>query len=502
MTTAPNLNSTAGKLANLEVQLAEAAGAATARERIEYLLDEGSFVEIDALARHRSTAFGLDAQRPATDGVVTGYGTINGTRVCVFSQDRSIFDGRIGEVHGEKILKVIELATKTGVPLISILDGAGSRAAEGIITLDQQAKILAGFTQASGLIPLVTLVLGQNRGPLVYAAALADFLVETAESSLIAYNPELLAVTGVAPSAAPNAAKPHFVAKDCNDGLDWIMELVDFLPLNHRAEAVRTMDHTMEGGINANLDLDLDVLIPDAYTAPYDMRAAFSPILDDAEFFEVQASHAPSVITGFGHIEGRSVGIVATQPGHNSGHIDAAGATKAARFIRTCDAFNIPFVSFIDSPGFAPDGDNPVAAGAALAFAQAEASVGSISVITRKAVGDIYTIFGAKGLGTDLCFAWPTAQIAVDEAIPAATQAYAAEINKKVRKGADRDELTRELTEGYEEKYLTPYSAAEHGLVDAVIPPSQTRGHIVEGLRLLERKFVPSIPKKHGNLPF
>ncbi|MDO4908622.1 MAG: carboxyl transferase domain-containing protein [Corynebacterium sp.] len=499
MTTAPNLNSTAGKLANLEVQLAEAAGAATARERIEKLLDEGSFVEIDALARHRSTAFDMDAQRPATDGVVAGYGTVNGTRVCVFSQDRSIFNGQIGEVHGEKILKVVELATKTGVPLISILDGEGARVAEGIIGLGRGAQILHAYSQASGLIPLVTVVTGSNSGPLIYAAALADFLVMTPEAELIAINPEHVAGDTIARDAD---AKAHYEASDMNDALEWVSELIEFLPLNHRAEAVRGLSHHMDGTIVDNMDLELDTLIPDAYTSPYDMRGAFIPVLDDGEFFEVQSTHAPSILAGFGHIEGRSVGIIATQPDHDSGHIDAAGAAKAARFIRTCDAFNIPILEFIDCPGFSPDGINPVAAGSALAYAQAEASVGRISVITRKALGDAYALLGSKGLGTDLCFAWPTAQIAVDEAIAAAQVAYAGDIEKKTRTGGNKEELIADFTEKYEEKFLSPYAAAEYGLVDAVIPPSQTRGHIIEGLRLLDRKFVPTIPKKHGNFPF
>lgn len=502
MSNTPDLSTTAGKLANLHKQLEEAQVASTARQRVEYILDSGSFVEVDALAKHRSTSFGLDKTHPVSDGVVTGYGTINGIRVCIYSQDRSIFDGSFGEVHGEKILKIVELSIKTGVPLIGIIDSSGPRIPEGIISLSLQTKLLAALTRASGLVPIISVVAGKITGAQSYAALLSDFLVLDHDASLHAE--DRISAENYSGDITDRVQEinPDYRASSINDALDWVSELVDFLPLNHRSEAIRTKVSRCNNSSDTDVLPALDTIIPDAPTSPYDMKEIISQLVDEEYFFEIKAEEAQNVLVGFARIEGRTVGITGNQPEHNNGFLTMSAAKKIARFIRVCDSFNIPIISFVDCPGFSYEEKNPVTSGATLAYAQAEASVGKISVITRKSLGSTYTIFGSKDLGTDLCFAWPTAEIAVDDAAQAAKISYAADIEKATASGKDSAEVLAEKTSEYEQKYLTPYSAAEYGLIDAVIPASDTRKHLVEGLRLLDRKFIPSIAKKHGNLPF
>ncbi|RNE48781.1 acyl-CoA carboxylase subunit beta [Corynebacterium alimapuense] len=510
----PDLTTTAGRIADLRSRLAEAvtpvgtdaleathaSGNRTARERVLHLLDENSFVETDALARHRSTEFGAEAKRPLTDGVVTGYGTVAGRKVCVFSQDSTVFNGSLGEVYGEKIVKIYDLAIKTGVPIIGIHEGTGARAIEGIVALALNARILARTTTASGLIPQIAVITGHTEGVHALPPVLADLLVMVEnQSSLQMATPDVVEkVTGIESTPeslggalihAETSGTAHVTAPSDTAALELIRDLLAFLPANNRAEAPREPAETSLE--ISETDHELDSLVPDSEKQAYDIHEAINRIVDSAEFLELQSRFATNIVTGFGRIEGRSVGIIANQPTELAGCLDHAAAEKAARFIRTCDAFNIPLIEFVDSPGFLPDQDQEHNAvlrrGAKLAFAYAEASVGKITVIVRKAIGPAYVLMGSKDLGADLVFAWPTAEIAVAEA-PAAVAA----IHSKTDDAA---------IAAYAESHLNPYLAAERSLVDAVIPPSHTRARIIEGLRLLDRKVLMTPPKKHGNIP-
>ncbi|QGU06572.1 putative propionyl-CoA carboxylase beta chain 5 [Corynebacterium occultum] len=527
-----DLTTTSGKLADLRKRLSEtlapvgeaavaathAAGRATARERITHLLDEGSFVEVDALARHRATAFGMEANRPVTDGVVTGYGTVAGRKVCVFSQDASIFEGAMGEVYGEKLIKILQLATKTGVPLIGVHEGAGARVKEGVVSLAMYAKVLALSTQASGIIPQIAVVTGATSGAHALIPALSDILV-TVEGDSELY----LTAPGIASTVAgreisgqelggagvqrDNGTSHHSAESDLA-ALDWVRSLLAQLPANHRSEAPRLAVEALSGSVRENLtdsDRELDSLIPDSDAQTYDVHEVLTRVVDDGELLELQAAHAPNIITALARVEGRTVGVVANQPTVLAGCLDIKAATKAARFIRTCDAFNIPIVEFVDAPGFLPGTEQEhggiLAAVAKLSYATAEASVGKITVITRKALGGAYVVMGAKDLGTDLVFAWPTAEIAVTDAPSAVESIYADKLSRAAEKGEDVAALAADYAAEYEESHINPYLAAERGLVDAVIPPSETRGNIIEGLRLLDRKVLQPLAKKHGNIP-
>lgn len=530
---APDLTTTAGKLADLRARIAETqapmgqaavekshtAGKKTARERIEYLLDEGSFVEIDALARHRSKNFGLDAKRPVTDGVVTGYGTIDGRKVCVFSQDGAIFGGALGEVYGEKIVKMMDMAIKTGVPLIGINEGAGARIQEGVVSLGLYSQIFFRNTQASGVIPQISLIMGACAGGHVYSPALTDFIVMVDKTSkMFITGPDVIkTVTGEevtqeelggAHTHMATSGTSHYTASDDADALDWVRELVSYLPQNNRAEAPRAEADIMVGSIQENInesDLELDTLIPDSPNQPYDMKDVITRIVDDGEFFEIQEGYAENILIGFGRVEGRSVGIVANQPMQFAGCLDIKASEKAARFVRTCDAFNIPIIEFVDVPGFLPGTNEEyngiIRRGAKLLYAYCEATVGKITVITRKSYGGAYCVMGGKEMGADLVLAWPTAQIAVMGAAGAVGFIYRKEIKAAAAEGQDVMKVMKEYERKYEDTLVNPYMAAERGYVDAVIPPSETRGQIIEGLRLLDRKVVQVPAKKHGNIP-
>ncbi|MFC5938283.1 acyl-CoA carboxylase subunit beta [Corynebacterium choanae] len=529
----PDLSTTAGKLADLRSRIQETlapmgeasvqrvhdAGKKTARERIEYLLDDGSFVEIDALARHRSKNFGLDARRPVTDGVVTGYGTIDGRKVCVFSQDGAVFGGALGEVYGEKIVKIMDLALKTGVPLIGINEGAGARIQEGVVSLGLYSQIFYRNTLASGVIPQISLIMGACAGGHVYSPALTDFIIMVDKTSkMFITGPDVIkTVTGEdvtqeelggASTHMSLSGTSHYTASDDADALDWVRDLIGFLPQNNRAEAPRMEADIMEGSIQDNItesDLELDTIIPDSPNLPYDMHEVINRLVDDGEFFEIQEGYAENIIIGFGRIEGRSVGFVANQPMQFAGCLDIRASEKAARFIRTCDCFNIPIVELVDVPGFLPgtsqEYDGIIRRGAKLLFAYSEATVGKITVITRKSYGGAYCVMGSKDMGADICLAWPTAQIAVMGAAGAVGFIYRKQIKEAAMQGKDPAEVLAEYQKEYEETLVNPYMAAERGYVDAVIPPSETRGQIIEGLRLLDRKVVNVPAKKHGNIP-
>lgn len=451
MSSTTDTSTTAGKIADLRDRLAETHKPQgdeipRARRRVDALLDAGSFVETDALARHRSTAFKADKFRPATDGIVAGYGTIDGRPVCVFSQDATLFDGQIGETAGEKILKVMELAVKSGTPLIGIYEGAGARPNEGIAALEFFSRIQNLQTKLSGVVPQIALVAGPTSGALVHSVVLSDVVVAVKGAGELVDD----ATDGTA----------HIVAEDDASALGLVADILGYLPSNNRALPLRGDEAAAE----AETD-ELDGLIPDADAQAYDMHEVLDRVVDAGTVLELQKFHAPNLITALARVAGRSVGVIANQPEQQAGAIDDAAAEKAARFIRFCDAFNIPLVTFVDSAGYAPD--VLFRRTAKLIGVTAAASVGKIAVVTRKAFGDAYLSLGAKRLGTDLVYAWPTAQIAQDDS-------YQTE----------------------------PYSAAERGLVDAVIPPRETRSRIVDGLRLVERKAEDGYPRKHDNLPF
>ena len=504
-TAKPDLKTTAGRIQDLRNRLDEArtpaadraeaptVGAMTARARVEALLDDGSFVETDALARHRVEAYKMDRTKPATDGVITGYGLIDGRRVCIFSQDPDIFDGAIGEVYAEKMLKLFDLATKTGVPVIGIYDSVGPRWQEGIVTAHMQAKLLRAATHASGLVPQIALVAGEVATLAATTVPLADVTVMVEGASLHLSDTDIVSqVSGTATTAdalggaavhAATTGLAHVTAADMAGALDAVQRIVGYLPLNNQAAS--PLGEDAERATAEGAETDLDTIIPDDDAQPYEVTEIVAAVTD-GDFYELGADYAGNVLTGFAHVHGRAVGVVATQPSVLAGCLTEAGARKAARFIRTCDAFNLPLVQFVDSPGFVPSTDEEhagaPAGAAALAYAFAEAQVGTITVVTRKALGTAYTVLGSKGLGADLVFAWPTAQIALADAPTAAGH-----LNVDA--------------EAYAEENLNPYVATERGLVDAVIPPSATRHHVLEGLRLLERKVAYPAQKKHGNIP-
>jgi len=528
-----DIHTTAGKLADLRrrteetlhpvgeaaVEKVHTRGKLTARERIYALLDEGSFVELDALARHRSTYFGLGDKRPLGDGVVTGYGTIDGRDVCIFSQDVTVFGGSLGEVYGEKIVKVQDLAITTGRPLIGINDGAGARIQEGVVSLGLYGEIFHRNIRASGVIPQISLVMGAAAGGHVYSPALTDFVVMVDQTSqMFITGPDVIkTVTGEdvtmeelggAHTHMAKSGTAHYAASGEQDAFDFVRDLMGYLPSNNYADPPRYPVPVPEGAIEDNLteeDLELDTLIPDSPNQPYDMHEVIRRILDEDEFLEIQAGYAQNIVVGFGRIEGRPVGIVANQPTHFAGCLDINAAEKAARFVRTCDCFNTPIITLVDVPGFLPGTDQEyngiIRRGAKLLYAYGEATVAKITVITRKAYGGAYDVMGSKHMGADVNVAWPTAQIAVMGASGAVGFVYRQQLIDAAKAGEDVDALRLKLQQDYEDTLVNPYIAAERGYVDAVIPPSHTRGYVATALRLLERKITQLPPKKHGNIP-
>ncbi|MFZ3568518.1 acyl-CoA carboxylase subunit beta [Streptomyces sp. BH097] len=519
-----DIHTTAGKIDDLRRRIDEAthAGSAravekqhakgklTARERIELLLDEDSFVELDEFARHRSTDFGLDANKPYGDGVVTGYGTVDGRPVAVFSQDFTVFGGALGEVFGQKIMKVMDFALKTGCPVIGINDSGGARIQEGVMALGMYGEIFRRNTHASGVIPQISLVVGPCAGGAVYSPAITDFTVMVDQTShMFITGPDVIkTVTGedvgfeeLGGARAHNSRSgvAHHMAGDEKDAIEYVKSLLSYLPSNNLSEPPSFPEEADLALTDE--DRELDTLIPDSANQPYDMRTVIEHVVDDADFFETQALFAPNIITGFGRVEGSPVGIVANQPMQFAGCLDIHASEKAARFVRTCDAFNVPVLTFVDVPGFLPgveqEHEGIIRRGAKLIYAYAEATVPLITIITRKAFGGAYDVMGSKHLGADLNLAWPTSQIAVMGA-----QGAVNILHRKTIAAADDVEATRaELIQQYEDTLLNPYTAAERGYIDAVIMPSDTRSHVVRGLRQLRTKRESLPPKKHGNIP-
>ncbi|CAM5404822.1 MULTISPECIES: acyl-CoA carboxylase subunit beta [Actinomycetes] len=522
-----HITTTAGKLADLQRRIEEAthAGSAravekqhakgklTARERVELLLDEGSFVELDEFARHRSTNFGLEKNRPYGDGVVTGYGTVDGRTVCVYSQDFTIFGGSLGEVYGEKIVKVMDFALKNGCPVVGINDGGGARIQEGVAALGLFAEIFRRNVHASGVVPQISLIVGPCAGGAVYSPAITDFTVMVDQTShMFITGPDVIkTVTGEdvgfeelggARTHNTTSGVAHHMAGDEKDAIEYVKALLSYLPSNNLSEPPAFPEEAdLE---TSDYDRELDTLIPDSANQPYDMHTAIEHVLDDGEFLETQALFAPNMVTGFGRVEGHAVGIVANQPMQYAGTLDINASEKAARFVRTCDAFNVPVLTFVDVPGFLPgtdqEWDGIIRRGAKLIYAYAEATVPLITVITRKAFGGAYDVMGSKHLGADLNLAWPTAQIAVMGAQGAVNILHRRTL-AAIEDPAAQDARRQELIQEYEDALLNPYVAAERGYVDAVIMPSETRRHIVRGLRTLRNKRESLPPKKHGNIP-
>ncbi|GAB3652753.1 acyl-CoA carboxylase subunit beta [Streptomyces sparsus] len=520
-------HTTAGKIADFRQRAAEAthAGSAravekqhakgklTARERVELLLDEGSFTELDEFARHRSTNFGLEKNRPYGDGVVTGYGTVDGRPVCVYSQDFTIFGGSLGEVYGEKIVKVMDFALKTGCPVVGINDGGGARIQEGVAALGLFAEIFRRNVHASGVVPQISLIMGPCAGGAVYSPAITDFTVMVDKTShMFITGPDVIkTVTGEdvgfeelggARTHNSTSGVAHHMAGDEKDAVEYVKALLSYLPSNNLSEPPAfPEDVDLE---TSDRDRELDTLIPDSANQPYDMHSVIEHVLDDGEFLETQALFAPNMLTGFGRVEGRSVGVVANQPMQFAGCLDIDASEKAARFVRTCDAFNVPVLTFVDVPGFLPGTEQEfngiIRRGAKLIYAYAEATVPLITVITRKAFGGAYDVMGSKHLGADLNFAWPTAQVAVMGAQGAVNILHRRAL-AAVEGDEEREELRARLTAEYEDTLLNPYVAAERGYVDAVVLPSETRRHIIRGLRTLRTKREQLPPKKHGNIP-
>lgn len=500
--------------AAVAIEKQHARGKKSARERIEMLLDEDSFTEIDALVRHRSTSFGLDAKRPYGDGVVAGYGTVDGRQVCVYSQDFTVFGGALGEVHGQKIVKVMDLALRTGVPLVGINDGGGARIQEGVAGLTQFAAIFKRNVAASGVIPQISLILGPTAGGAVYSPALTDFVVMADQTShMFITGPDVIrTVTGedvgfeeLGGGQTHNAVSgvAHYLASDEDDAFDYVKALLAALPSNNLSDPP---SYPIEADPEiTDVDLELDTLIPDSPNQPYDMRTVIEHVLDDADFLEVMPLYAQNVLVGFGRVEGQSVGVIANQPLHMAGTLDINASEKAARFVRTCDAFNIPVLTLVDVPGFLPGTDQEwngiIRRGAKLIFAYAEATVPLVTVITRKAYGGAYIVMGSKDLGADINLAWPTAQIAVMGAAGAVNILHRGTLKAVAADGGDTDAERARLTDEYEDALVNPYDAADRGYVDAVIAPSETRLQIVAALRALRTKRASLPAKKHGNIP-
>ena len=522
----PAPHTTAGKIADLERRRHEAVhagseqavakqherGKLTARERIELLLDPGSFTEFDELARHRATDFGIAATRPYGDGVVTGYGTVDGRPVCVFSQDFTVFGGSLGEVYGEKIVKIMDHALKTGCPMIGINDGGGARIQEGVVALGLFAEIFYRNVMASGVIPQISLIMGPCAGGAVYSPAITDFtLMVEGTSHMFITGPDVIkTVTGEdvtfeelggAHAHGSKSGVAHYQAKDEQDCIDFARDLLSYLPSNNLDEPPRRdvpdIDITEPDEVGA----ELDTLIPDSPNQPYDMHEVITHVLDDGEFLEVHAGFAPNMVVGFGRVEGSPVGVVANQPMHYAGCLDIDAAEKAARFVRTCDAFSIPILTFVDVPGFLPgvtqEWSGIIRRGAKLIYAYAEATVPKVTVITRKAYGGAYDVMGSKHLGGDVNLAWPTAQIAVMGAQGAVNILY----RRELATATDPDALRAERITEYEDTLANPYIAAERGYVDAVIRPAETRLAVTRALRALRSKRQTLPPKKHGNIP-
>jgi propionyl-CoA carboxylase beta chain len=484
------------------------AGKLTARERIDLLLDKDSFVEMDMFVRHRADAFGIGKDRPPGDAVITGWGTIDGHTVFLFAEDFTVFGGSLGEVVSEKICKVMDLAMETGAPIIGLKDSGGARIQEGVLALDGYGRIFRRNVRASGVIPQISVIMGPCAGGAVYSPAITDFVYQVEGTShLFITGPDVIqAVTGEdvtfdtlggATSHSTISGVTHFVAADGAQALEEVRYLLSFLPQNNLEAppffAPADSPHRMEE--------DLTSIIPDSPNQPYDMVQLVEMVVDDGEFYEVHQHFARNMVVGFARLDGYTVGIVGNNPAALAGTLDIDASVKGARFVRFCDAFNIPIVSFVDVPGFLPGVDQEhggiIRHGAKLLYAYCEATVPRITVITRKAYGGAYVVMNSRSVGADIAFAWPTAEIAVMGAQGAVNIIH----RREIAAAEDPDERRAELIVDYERAFSNPYVAAERGLIDEVIEPRETRPRLIQALEMLRTKRVNLPPKKHGNIP-
>jgi propionyl-CoA carboxylase beta chain len=489
-------------------QRQHAEGKLSARERIDLLLDEGTFEEIDKLVRHRCRDFGMDAQVVDGDGFVTGHGLVHGRPVYVFAQDFTVFGGSLSESNAQKIVKLLDLAMKTGAPVIGLNDSGGARIQEGVLSLGGYADIFLRNTLASGVIPQISAIMGPCAGGAVYSPALTDFIFMVEQTSyMFVTGPDVIRTVthedvtkerlGGAMTHNSVSGVAHMLAADDATCLRSIRELLGFLPQNNREDPPRQECRDPED----RQDPDLDRIVPEESHLPYEMRDVITRIVDEADFYEVQEHFARNIVIGFARMDGRPVGIVANQPAVLAGCLDIDASTKAARFVRFCDAFNIPILTFVDVPGFLPGTGQEfggiIRHGAKLLYAYSEATVPKITIVTRKSYGGAYCVMGSKHLRTDVNFAWPTAEIAVMGADGAVNIIYRREIDAAIEPNGIRQ--TR-ITE-YRERFASPFAAAERGFIDDVIEPSETRPKVIRALRLLETKVDTTPRRKHGNLP-
>ena len=496
----------AGSEAAVEKQ--HARGKLTARERLERLLDPGSFQELDVFVRHRTTDFEMQRNRPYGDAVVTGHGTIDGRRVCVFSQDFTVFGGSLGEVMAEKICKVMDLAVKIGCPVIGINDSGGARIQEGVVSLGGYAEVFWRNVQCSGVIPQISLVMGPCAGGAVYSPAITDFIFMVKETShMFITGPEVIkTVTGEevgfeelggAMSHSTRSGVAHFASDDEDQCLQDARYLLSFLPQNN----LETPPRVQAADDPGRMDPELDRVIPDSPNKPYDMRDVIQLVVDDGEFMEVHEHYARNIVCGLARLDGYAVGVVGNQPSQLAGVLDIDSSTKAARFIRFCDAFNIPIVTFCDVPGFLPgttqEWGGIIRHGAQLLYAYAEATVPKITVITRKAYGGAYDVMGSKHIRTDMNFAWPTAEVAVMGPEGAVNIIY----RRDIAASPTPEERRQRLIDDYKAHFANPYIAAERGYIDDVIIPHETRPKLIAALQTLQTKRQPGPRRKHGNIP-
>ncbi len=485
-----------------------ALGKMTARERIDYFLDEGSFVELDKFVKHRCTNFEMDKQELFDEGVITGYGTVDGRQIFIFAQDFTVMGGSLGEMHAKKICKVMDLAVKNGCPIIGLNDSGGARIQEGIDALSGYGNIFYRNTKASGVIPQIAAIMGPCAGGAVYSPALMDFIFMVDEKSqMFITGPQVIkAVTGedVSPDELGGAAThnkksgvAHFICRDDRECLDMIKKLLEYLPSNNLDKPYRIGN---EDDLN-RLCPELDSIIPENPNKPYSMKNIIKSIADKEEFLEVQKHYAKNIITAFAKIGGYSVGIIANEPSYLAGCLDIDASDKAARFIRTCDAFNIPILNLVDVPGFLPgtaqEYGGIIRHGAKMLYAYSEATVPKITVIVRKAYGGAYLAMCSRDLGADVVYAWPSAEIAVMGPEGAAGIIF----RKEIANSENPEDTKNNMIERYRREFANPYQGAERGYVDDVIIPGETRKYIITSLMMLEGKREKNLPKKHGNIP-
>jgi propionyl-CoA carboxylase beta chain len=485
-------------------------GKLSARERVDLLLDEGSFEELDKFVRHQSHDFGMETQRPPGDGFITGYGRIEGRLVYVFAQDFTIFGGSLSEANASKITKIMDLAMRAGAPVVGLNDSGGARIQEGVKSLAGYAEIFLRNTLASGVIPQISAIMGPCAGGAVYSPAITDFIFMTRDTSyMFVTGPDVIKTVtheevtkqelGGAMTHNEKSGVAHFVSQDDAECLAMIRELFGYLPSNNLDDPPRRASSDPWDRAHPALN----ALVPEDPQKPYDIKDVIHAIADDSEFFEVHEHFAKNIVVGFARLDGNTVGIVANQPAFLAGVLDISASVKAARFVRFCDAFNIPLITFEDVPGFLPGTQQEfggiIKHGAKLLFAFAEATVPKITVITRKAYGGAYCVMASKHIRTDINYAWPTAEIAVMGPEGAVNIVYKREIDRAAE--ADRKKIRREKIDDFRDRFANPYVAAERGYIDAIIEPAQTRAKLITALRSLANKRDTNPRKKHGNIP-